>query len=73
MLTQRWQNIETSNLSSGWQDNVGPTSAKSADHVTNSQRQSDGGMLSGREGVVNDTYAKEIYTTYFQVTQLIIY
>ena len=31
----------------GWQANVGPTSAKSADHATNSQRRSDRGMLSG--------------------------
>ena len=51
-LSQRRQNIETSYLSSGWQAtigknlmmrliaNVGPTSAKSADHMTNSQRRS---------------------------------
>ena len=46
-LAQRRQNIEKSNLSRGWQANVGPTSAKSADLATNSQRRSDGGMLSG--------------------------
>ena len=34
-------------MNSGWQATVGPTSAKSADLATNSQRRSNGGMLSG--------------------------
>ena len=46
-LAQHRQNIDISNPSSGWQADVGPTSAKSADHATNSQRRSNGRMLSG--------------------------
>ena len=53
VLAQRRQNIEKSNLSRGWQANVGPTSAKSADLATNSQRRSDGGMLSGVMGTLD--------------------
>ena len=46
-LAQRWQNIEISNLRSGWQATVGPMLAKSADYATNSQCQSDSRILSG--------------------------
>ena len=45
--SQRWANVGKNLMMMRPVANVGPTSAKSADHPTNSQRRSDGGMLSG--------------------------